>query len=499
MCSGPSPYDTIPYRGTAIPNTGPDHLALCSIWHHGPHPSLRGYRLLDLGCGDGANLLPLAFYNPDSTFVGIDNSRTEIKWAREGVRCLNLDNLHFVVADVRDLGSTEFEPFDYMIAHGLYSWVPEDARDALLSFCRENLVPTGLAYISYNAQPGWAIRRLVRKTLLRARSVREAAVENKAKRAIEVAARLLEDLPSRDYAHAVLLAEELERVRNGKPFYVFHEYLTEVNEGFWLRDFVERAQKHDLNYVADAQFCRWEGHVPAELKEVLAKRDLDPIEQEETADLLGDRYFRASILCRADAVRKSTSHQELLEEVHIATSLSAESDPFDLREGVVEHFAGTGFTAKDDPEVTLNASITKAAVVLLSAEWPSGMRLQALYDRAAQLLETHGCQLEPGARAQLSEELITLFEAGQVDFRLKEPTYSPEPSEYPQAHALARFEAEHREALTTPYHVPLPFDAQTRALVSQMDGSRSRAALRQAFGEELVDQTLSVMERWGLL
>jgi ubiquinone/menaquinone biosynthesis C-methylase UbiE/methyltransferase-like protein len=482
-----------------VANTFPTYLSLCSLWHRGPDSSLQNSHCVELGCGDGANLLPLAFYNPDSAFVGIDSSRTEIDRARVASRCLGLENIHFVLRDVRDLKPTDVAPFDYVIAHGLYSWVPEDARDAILSFCRENLAPTGLAYISYNAQPGWAIRRLVRETLLRDRSVREAAVQDKAQKAIDLAARLLEDLPSRDYAHAVLLAEELERVRDGRPSYVFHEYLTEVNEGFWFRDFVERAQRYDLDYVADAQFCRWEGHVPAELKDALARRDLDPIEQEETADLLGDRYFRASILCRSDAPRASISQQELLEEIHIATSLSAESDPFDLTEGVVERFAGTGFTPNNEPEVTLNASITKAAIVLLSSRWPSGMRLQALFDQAANLLETHGCEVQRGAREQLSEELVTLFEAGQVDFRLKEPVYSAERSEYPQAHALARFEAEHREALTTPYHVPIPFEPEALALVPAMDGSRPRAELQQAFGQELVDQTVSVMARWGLL
>lgn len=494
MVYGRSPYDAIPYQGTVASNSSPSHLALCSFWHNGPRPLFQRFRLAEIGCGDGANLLPLAFYHPESTFIGIDNSRAELDRARGGARCLGLENIRFVLKDVRDLEPTDFAPCDYVIAHGLYSWVPKDARDAILTFCRQSLTPSGLAYISYNAQPGWATRRLVRETLLRARSVREAAIKDKAERAIEIANRLLEDLPSRDYAFAVLLAEELERVRDGKPGYVFHEYLAEVNEGFWLRDFVERARRNGLDYVADAQFCRWEGHVPEELKAVLAKRDLDPIEQEEAADLLGNRYFRASILCRADAPRESTSHRELPEEVHIATSLCAKSDPFEPKEGVVERFL-----SKDGPEVTLDASITKAAVVLLAAQWPLGMRLETLYLQATKLLASNGCEVPTGARSQLSDELMTLFEAGQIDLRLREPAYHTEIPEYPQAHALARFEAEHREALITPYHLPLPFEPQALALVRALDGFQSRAELGRAFGEELVGQTLGVLGRWGLL
>lgn len=495
----PSPYDEVPYRGTVGANSSPAHLRTCALWHHGPDPASDAYRLVELGCGDGANLLPLAYYSPDSTFVGIDYSHTELDRAREAAQSLGLNNVHFVLKDVRDLAPAGFAPCDYVIAHGLYSWVPKDAREAILAFCRHSLAPTGLAYISYNAQPGWGTRRLVRETLLRNPSVREAPLEEKAKRAIEAAARLLEDLPSRDYAHAVLLGEELERVRDGKPFYVYHEYIADVNEGFWLGDFVEDARSHGLEYVADAQFCRWEGHVPAELRDALARRGLDRVEQEETADLLGDRYFRASILCRADAPRTSSSHQDLVERFHIATSLSAVSDPFDLREGVVERFEGQGMVGENVPEVTLNAAITKAAVVLLAERWPAGMRLQELFDSAAALLTGHGCATPEGARSQLSDELTTLFEAGQVEFRWREPAYPAELPEYPRGHALARFEAEHREALTSLYHVPIPFEPEIRAMVHDLDGCRSHAEIRDDFGRERVDETLQVLQRWGFL
>ncbi len=137
--------------------------------------------------------------------------------------------------------------------------VPEDAREAILRFCSRNLKPSGLAYISYNAQPGWATRNLVRETLLRSPFVREAPIGQKAERSNSGCYEFVGRPSSRNHAAAVLLANELERVRDGAPFYVLHEYLAEINQGFWLRDFVEAARSHGLDYVADAQFCRWEG------------------------------------------------------------------------------------------------------------------------------------------------------------------------------------------------------------------------------------------------
>ena len=222
----------------------------------------------------------------------------------------------------------------------------------------------------------------------------------------------------------------MDRVRNAKPDYVFHEYLAEVNDGFWLGEFVERARGHGLDYVCDAQFGRWEGHVPMQLKTTLARRDLDPIEQEEAADLLCHRYFRASILCRADAPRDSVSCRELVEQAYLAASLVAKSEPFDLTNGVVERFRGAGGI-----EVTISASVTKAAVLLLAAEWPVGLKLEQLRGKVAEFLTGHGFDMPADARSQLIDDLVPLFEAGQIDFRLNQPSYDLRIPDCPRLHA----------------------------------------------------------------
>ncbi len=493
-----SDYDKVPYKGAIIPNSYPGHLALCSLWHNGRHSPLQCFHLTELGCGDGANLLPIAFYHPDSTFIGIDNAESGLSRAREGARQIGLHNIQFIQKDICKIEQAEIVQSDYIIAHGLYSWVSDDIREAILQFCRNGLAPTGLAFISYNAQPGWASRGLVRNILLRSASVQQAAIEDKATKAIEVATELLQAMPSRDYAYAVLLTEELERVRDGKPFYIFHEYLEEYNEGFWLRDFVEHARQDDLDYVCDAQFSQWEGQVPKELKHSLSQAGLDPVEQEETADLLCNRYFHASILCRGDVSGdvpgESMSHPTLFEQVSIASSLSADSDPFDLTEGVVELFIGS-----HGQEITLDASIVKAAVILLAAQWPLGMHLNNLYQQTSRLLSEHEHNVLEDAQSQLTEELITLFEAGVIDLRLQQPDYNRGLPEYPKLHALARYEIGHRDALTTPYHLPISLNDQFLEVVRFMDGNKSTKEIKALFGEDIVDQSLDLLVRWGLL
>lgn len=487
-------YELYAYPGATIPYTAPAHVALCARWARGGCTATERFTVVELGCGDGGNLLPLAFYHPRSVFVGIDSSRSALDRAQEAADRLGVTNIRYVCRDIRDVTARELAPVDYIIAHGLYSWVPEDVRGAILSFCRDALSADGLAYISYNAQPGWSTRLLVRDTLRRAQSVREAPIEQKAARAIALATRLIEDMPSAGFASTVVLADELARVRDGDPGYVFHEYLTDTNDGFWLTDFVERARQYGLGYVVDAQFCRWEGYVPPELRRTVARRNLDPIEAEETVDLLGHRYFRASILCRSDVPRPQASHSELLEHVHVAASLRSQSESLDLTEGLVEHFVGTA-----DSDVTLECSISKAAIALLASAWPTGLRLDRLYEDARSLLAEHDQPVEPDARRQLVDDLSALFEAAQIDLRLHEPVFSSEITEYPKAHALARWEAERRASLTTPYHRPVALDGPSLELVRAMDGSRSKSDLQRVFGSEVVDQTLATLGCCGLL
>jgi hypothetical protein len=209
---------------------------------------------------------------------------------------------------------------------------------------------------------------------------------------------------------------------------------------------------------------------------------------------MGHRYFHASILARDDAPKSQVTHHEIIEKVHIASSLRPQSETLDLDEGTVEQFVGVGGS-----EITLDSSIVKAAIVLLGADWPRGALLDQLFQRSVSLLAEHNRAVPPDARSQLLDAIKILFEAGQLDLRLREPAYCIEVKEYPTAHALARREANGRDALTTPHHLTIGFDGNTMSLVRAMDGARSRSELQHMFGAEFVDQTLPILARCGLL
>ncbi|MFO0635500.1 MAG: class I SAM-dependent methyltransferase [Nannocystaceae bacterium] len=159
--SAPTAYDALPYTSYPYPRTHPDRLAaLATLFGLSPAPP-RTARVLELGCAGGGNLVPMAEALPQAQFVGVDLSATQIEQARSFAAAAGVRNLALHHASILDVDAS-FGEFDYVLCHGVYSWVPPPVQQAILSVCRERMRPDGIAYVSYNTYPGWHMRELVR-------------------------------------------------------------------------------------------------------------------------------------------------------------------------------------------------------------------------------------------------------------------------------------------------------------------------------------------------
>src|SRR5262249_9809582 len=142
-------YDEVPYVSQPFPQTHPDRLAtLGHLFGLAPAPLTR-CRVLELGCASGGNLIPIAFHLPRSEFVGIDLWRRQVEMGHEGIKELGLTNIHIAHASIQDVDPA-WGKFDYIISHGVYSWVPGHVQDNLLAISAQNLAEQGIAYVSYN-------------------------------------------------------------------------------------------------------------------------------------------------------------------------------------------------------------------------------------------------------------------------------------------------------------------------------------------------------------
>ena len=155
-------YDEVLYPSRAFPQSHPNRLATVAFLRGMQPAPINRCRVLELGCGVGANLIGMAFQLAASEFIGLDLARRPIASGQAFVSELGLRNISMHSMDLREASLERFGRFDYIIAHGVYSWVPQPVRKRILAICREMLNPQGVAYISYNAYPGNHLRDLVR-------------------------------------------------------------------------------------------------------------------------------------------------------------------------------------------------------------------------------------------------------------------------------------------------------------------------------------------------
>jgi SAM-dependent methyltransferase len=257
------PYDAIPYPTYPRLETHPDRLATVATLAGLEPVPVTGCRVLEIGCGDGGNLIPMAYFLPESVFLGVDLAAGAIAQGRELVSELRLKNIELREGDFQNVDAGEF---DYIVAHGLYSWLPLDTRDRLMGICAERLAPHGVAYISYNTWPGRHERHILREILLsHLRDVRAP------RRRLREARRLLTAIGT---PAARAMAAEPDDL-------LFHDDLAQVNDPIWFREFAAHAAAHGLQYLGDA------GPGPA-------FRD-----DEQYDDFVRMRAFRQSLLCRA--------------------------------------------------------------------------------------------------------------------------------------------------------------------------------------------------------
>jgi SAM-dependent methyltransferase len=158
-------YDEVPYPSLPARRTHPSHLAAIARLFGMVPPSPGRCRLLELGCASGENLLPLAADFPDSHLVGIDLSVRQIEAGRSVVEQLGLSNIDLRRLDLHDFGEDQ-GTFDYILCHGVFSWVPRAVQDRILEIGLRHLAGNGVFFASYNTYPGWHLRGVVRDMMV---------------------------------------------------------------------------------------------------------------------------------------------------------------------------------------------------------------------------------------------------------------------------------------------------------------------------------------------
>ncbi len=435
-------YEAVPYERLVHRFTHPDRIAVAVRLAGLDPPPVGTARVLELGCASGDNLVGMACGLPGGSFVGVDLSERQVAAGRSRVVSLGLANVDLRAGDLGDVDGGWGE-FDYVVAHGVLSWVGEPVRRRLLEVCAERLSPRGIAFVSWNALPGWRFRALVRDVLLSGAATAESPSE-RAARARERLAFVAENVFEPESPWGRYLAERSAELAGESDADLLHDYLEGENQAFGLREVVGIARAAGLAFVGDAQ----EPWVPDEALPPGALRALealeDPVAREELLDLLRERTLRQGLFVRSDVAARpvSAAGRALL------TGLHAAAPP------------ASGAAGDPGPETPL-----APLLALLRAAWPATVPVVQV---AARL---HGSGT-PASEEGLALELARLQKRGLVELRTLPLSCGAPESPKPRASALARLQAGEAR-VTSLRHRNVELDPLAAAVLVLLDGSRT--------------------------
>ncbi len=454
-------YDELPYADNVFGYAQPATLATVAALHGLDPPPLDRCRFLDLGCAAGANLLPMAIAWPGAECVGVDLSPRQVAAGRQTVARLGLTNvtLHArnLLEPTDDLGA-----FDYIVCHGVYSWVPPPVQDRILEVIRRHLTPHGIAYVSYNTYPGWHLRGIVRDALAFHVSGAEGGPAEKTTAAREFLNFLSDAVAEHESAYATILKREAEQLRPTPDSYVYHEHLESDNRPVYFHQFAAHAAKNGLQYLAEATPIPLPGNLKPGVFDALKAAAGDFIRLEQYLDFLRCRIFRRSVLCHAAARPERTGMTGRIPEFAVLTKAKPQADAPDPDPGKRETFV-----VSEAVQFSTGSPLLRAALWRLWDAHPSAVPF-------AELAAAAGA----GASHELADAVLQLYLGGVLELHRHPPIVAAVAGPRPCATAFAGLQAERGDAkIYSLYHVAVDPHPFARFLLPLLDGSRTRAEL----------------------
>ena len=485
--SPPTSYDEIPYPSYAFRQTRPDHLACIGKFFGMKTVDFRKARILELGCARGANLLPMAAAFPNSAFLGIDLSDRQIKEGRQDIAELNLKNVELKTLSIMDVDAS-FGTFDFIIAHGIYSWVSEDVRNQILAICKNNLSTFGIAYVSYNTLPGWNMVKTIRDMML----YHSGSFNDPAARILEARRMLnftLENCSGGETPYKQMLENEVDVISKAADNYLFHDHLEHQNDPCYFHEFIGKANGVGLQYVGDAQLATMYVGIYSETAREKLGQINDLVRQEQYLDFLTNRRFRATLLCHADAKLSRNILPEGLDEFLYMTTLSPKGgiDNVDLlKDGETEFSnSATGQSLKT------SSRVVAAAFCVLAESNSRPMSVDELIKKASSRLENIP---EDVIRKSFLESAGRFILNGCLEIALDAGNHVSDVSDQPEVWAVARLMARSDNSVPSVLHKNVVLGDDLRVLVPYVDGTRTVEDIVEAYLPHFLngDLTLNV-------
>ena len=479
-------YDELPYTSYPFEISRPERIAAnAKIFGLNP-PKLETARILELGGASGQNVLRFAADYPKSKVVSVDLSSVQIADGQRYVDEMKLKNVDLKAMSIADIDES-FGEFDYIICHGVFSWVPEFVREKILDICNKNLSENGIAYISYNTLPGWNMVNTVRD-MMQFHGETFQATGDKVNQGMLFLKFVADSLKGNDTAYAQFLQSEAEQLKDKNVSYLRHEHFSEDNVAFYFHDFISMAQKHGLNYLADSHLSSmYLGNMPEKSREQLGTIQ-DIIRTEQYMDFIRNRRFRSTLLCKQSQELNRNVTFESLKDCYFMVPVKYDGDisKVAIKDGV-EFTVEIGGNA-----VTSNAAVNTALFIAILENPEQYFSIQEL----SKMVQDKGIkhqlqQIEPVIYNSLQQLLFS----GQAQASIAKTKGVYEVSAKPVASAVSRAQVKlnpNTQWVTGQNHNPIPVSTIYKELIKLLDGTRDHKQIAQEIEKVVIAGTLSL-------
>ncbi len=466
-------YDEVPYGSHPIAASHPDKLFnVAKLYGLSPIPPEKA-RILEIGCAGGGNILPVASQFPEAQCVGIDLSQVQCDNARIAMRYAGIKNLEIIQGSVTDIGP-EHGKFDYIICHGVFSWVPDFVRDAILRVASQNLSDDGVAFISYNTYPGWYLRGMIRSMM------NHHVADFPDNRTKILQAKALIDFlavacKNDSTAHAKCIRDEAALLNIVPDEYIFHEFLEEFNQPFYFKDFVANANRFGLQFLGESNLGpTWLGNYTPEVNQKLARID-DAVLRGHYLDCVSGRTFRETLLVHSQAKIDRTVTEDRLAKIrfagHFVPVEPTASGDNSSTQSQFKHFESVQKRRFSTAEPS-----SLLAIEALNKAYPASLGINELQEAIEKINQANSNKISIDMPA-LTSELFKWSMLNLLQFQFHDDRMRGKETQYPKVTAWARSQAEANNTVTNLQHRLTKLDELQRALVPLMDGTMSLQAL----------------------
>ncbi|EIJ41307.1 protein related to regulatory domain of methyltransferases [Beggiatoa alba B18LD] len=477
-------YDELPYLFNAMPYTQPHRIAaIAQLFGMNP-PAPETARILELGCASGGNILATAYTFPKSRCVGVELSARQVAVAQQAIKELDLKNLVINQINIMDFDANAGQ-FDYIIAHGVYSWVSPTVREKILQICQQHLSPMGVAYISYNTKPGWNMRGTIRDMML----YHTQNIKDPLERVAQMRAlwKFLADATQTGQdSYSLFLNEEFKFFANSEESYLFHDFLEEENNPIYFHEFVTQAAAYQLNYLGDAHLhTMLASNFPPEIAQTLELFKDDLVHQEQYMDFLRNRHFRHSLLCHQQVPLKRAISAERVTNLSVVSSL-AEVQSTEIPQGKKCFINQSGNLVTDSP-------IVIAALTYLLEQLPRAVPFVELVEQTQTRLPANITADKEAIFNHIADIILQAYTKGLIELQVGALPFVLQAGNKPTVSALARWRVAHGLKLNNLRFENLNLEHPVvGALLPYLDGTRDRNALVTILEGKIADKSLQL-------